>query len=318
MKFNDALKEFRSLGGGSAVVASLVVLVLACVLIVPLLLGGIPDPEPDRADALKQAARTMPPLVVWAVTGTILLVCLTFACGLAVTAIFRSLEHEPRLKWTMTVLVIAAALTIFVWDGFARDSSVAAFSGVYQILGDGGTTPAGVDKTARLMGAIGAMTTLLVSMGVFALCRCKPEIEKDELARRAATLRMLLYLSAAGLASGTLGTGARLELQITPGLETDALEAAHTVARAVTLGYGGIFTLFLLAAFLPAAMSLRRIGQAAYQASDKSLDLDAWLSEAGLKGDVTTTLIQLFAALAPLLTPTVASGLAKAVTGVFT
>ena len=120
-----------------------------------------------------------------------------------------------------------------------------------------------------------------------------------------------------GLASGSIATSARLQLQIAPSLSPEVLAWAHDVAAATTLGYGGFFTLLLLAVFLPSAWVLRTAGDSLARTTSpgsSAQEQQQWLTDQGLASSVPARLMSALAALAPLLSSALSSTIAKAFT----
>lgn len=257
--------------------------------------------------SLESARRALPPTVTWALCGAVLVIALGFAVALAVRMV---LAFGTRRGASMAI--VAVAIAVF---GVTGTSGPMAFADVYDILG--GRTAPFVTLTARWMGALGIAASLLI-MAAFACTAAggggdtvTPESQRE----RVTAARELLFLSAVGLAAGTIATFARLVLQMDPALDDTGRAAALGVVQAATIGYGGFFTLLLLGSYLPASYFLSKSSAVLATASTAS-DADTtarskWLTENGLEDKALTRVLKILATFLPLLTSTLSGPLAS-------
>lgn len=114
-------------------------------------------------------------------------------------------------------------------------------------------------------------------------------------------LRVVLYLGAAVLVAGTLLTSAYHHLPI-PQLADGHREAGELLAGGVTFVTGALWSLVLLAMYVPAALILDRRAWAVATARDgESPARQGWLEEEGLTSRWYGTLLRVTAILAPFL-----------------
>lgn len=262
---------------------------------------------------LASAQRVVPPLMTWSVAAIAVSTALVATCILAWQAVahFAPSSASSRV-WRAALVTFGRPLVVIV--GAVELVGEPSFMGMYDLLNVAPDLPDGVFWGSRILGALGFTTTGLAGLAAVTLgLRIEP-VHEDDVRPRAVTLRTLLYLAAVGLAAGTLATGARLELQV-GALTGEAREQALIVARAATLGYGGMFTLFLVAAFAPATRSIRAAAMTTYAKAESELDRDAWLDAHGLGGNMGSRFAQVLAAFAPLLAPSMLSGAGSAITG---
>lgn len=271
----------------------------------------------DRETRLANMAHVLPAIVTWCLTGAVLVVSLLIAAYFSVVTMSRALKERPLARRSFVAVFALSAVGFFIYDALWRDQKAAPLQNLYALLGPDIDGLDGIYYGARVMGALGASVSLLVLGAAWALSSWTSQLDDAALRWRGSALASLLSLSSIGLASGAIATSARLQLQIDPALEPEALAWAQSVASAATVGYGGFFTLLLLAVFLPSGWVLRKAGEALAGAArpDGSVeDQQKWLADRGLASSIHARLLSALVALAPLLSSALSSTIAKAFT----
>lgn len=145
-----------------------------------------------------------------------------------------------------------------------------------------------------------------------------PATEHNDLSRVATDIRLkminvrsILYVSTIVLLANTICIGAWLNWSNTPILSDSAAVSRQQMTASLTLLYGTVMTLILIAAFLPAILYLRRKSmQLAVRASDAGAETH-WLEENGLQLDFRILAKDLATALSPMLAGPIGSILAS-------
>ncbi len=217
--------------------------------------------------------------------------------------------------------VVLLSMGYFVYKWPSPEEAVGQQVDYIRVLGRGPWS--GIEHMeagARRLAQIGTITSVHVLLALFALSVIRPRgathIEMlEDLRERLLSIKVLIYLTGIGLTAGVIATGSLLSAHIGPELVGGSLVAAKSFIRTTTLTYGGMFSLLLLVAALPATLLLtqriRSITLAVLPGST-SLEQKQFLQDNGLVSPLSSQAWQLLAVLLPALTSAIGDPLASA------
>lgn len=152
--------------------------------------------------------------------------------------------------------------------------------------------------------AVGAAMLLLVASSATLAGPASAADPGDHLKAQVGRLRRILYLGAGVLVAGTLQTAATHQLPVTLLAEGSA-RSFQLIARSISTSTGAVWTLLLLAIYLPSAFVLRQraLGLAEEaQRRGQAESVEGWFGRLGLESSFTQHLARLSAILGPLVT----------------
>lgn len=171
----------------------------------------------------------------------------------------------------------------------------------------------------NLASALSTQVALLLSLGA-GLCLARSRDTKDPveaLQKQTSRLRTTLYFGTAFLVAGTLENLAMHRLPVALAGEAEA-ESLQRIAESVAGATGTVWTLLLLAIYLPAASLLKaQTGSLARDAvlRGESKDSEEWLKGTGLSSSVTEQLGRLLALMGPFLVGVPGSEIIRFISG---
>lgn len=214
---------------------------------------GVTHPDPAT---LRDSAFLQLRLASWTIPGCLASIALGGAMAIAWQTLRSALAKTAKSWWLLGATVVAMIWALVAGNAILDD--------YYVVLGNAYSESA-ISYVARMMGTLGAGAIVILPASMFA-CAIGGASEVSYEQRRD-RLNLLLYLTAAGLAAGAIAARARLELAISPELYAFdqapvALGHALELAKLVSLAYGGLFTVILVAVYPTAAYHLRKLGDA--------------------------------------------------------
>lgn len=240
--------------------------------------------------------------MVWGLSAMVLVLAWAVATGGALWIITQSLTDRPlALRARLAGLAAAVAVALFAWQDpltIRRLEPVLneAFAFMRIDLGP---------LLLRLFSSVLVGAAVLLAIAASStLARPREEAPSPRhLAAQTQRLRQVLFLAATMLVAGTMQTAAMHRLPATL-CEGDAREALAALGQGVSATAGTIWTLLILAFYLPAAMILRRRALTLAEAAEDGGEPDQiakWLAEQGMESTLWQQLARLGAIVSPFL-----------------
>ena len=246
--------------------------------------------------------------LVWGVAALALILAFAVTVGMCLGAIARSTEGGLRIGLVVASVTAAA---VGVWAGLAGNPLT--LPKIADEL-DTGFAKMGLDGgpfLLHLFNGLGMAAAMLLTFAASALLIRDREGAREGSALRegralreqAIGLRRVLFAGAAVLIAGST-TGAAMHRLPIAYLEPPWSQAFEALAQWTAVATGTLWTLFLIAIYVPAAAILRsRLAQRAEEALPDSGETErrAWIAEHGLDLSPSQQLKRLVVTLGPLL-----------------
>lgn len=305
----------RREGSLVAVVVLSLTIVAALAALFPLAIDrALPEPAPESTLSSEIGAlatrERLPRQILWTVCGVVLAAAMVLGVALSMLAAWLGFESRGARLVAMGALLLGGA-GLFAGIGSEAPGYVLR---IYGWLGPGDELMQGLFAAASVFGALGPAYVVVALVGMGFASRLPRTLDAGQLRVRIRLVRAILFTAAVAMVAGTIATLYRLELQIDPRLLVAVAEelpgreaqlaSRLSLARTVGIGYGAIYSLFLVAASLPPALLLRdtvwRLSGTAAGSEDLAARR-AWIEREGLAVSVAGQLFSILATLAPFL-----------------
>ena len=304
-------------GGLAYAVAPLVVFVLAQLVfeLVGHDLAAFADAQ--QVGAAPDATAELSARLLWAASVLVFFV-VSFAALVGAGALLARHVHAALQRRYLTVLValIGASLAHILVSSELRNAYSAIYFFTYeQLSACECLAPRELARYARteiavnVLSAVTPMVLLLATCAVLEPDGLDGEPALRELQDRMRRLKRLLNFASALLVAGMLNM--TLWLRWPGALAADGGTASVPVTDAVTFFWGTVFTLVIMALYVPGSMRLNRRATALLarypEAKGSARDTEEWLERHGLSLTPTQQIPQAMAMLAPMLAGSVGS-----------
>lgn len=282
-------------------------------------------PRPTHPTTSIDFARELQARILWALTSTAFLVIAMCVSILALRQIFVSTKGQRALQRTSFLVVfgiwIIASVALYFGDPAvcSPDSSIQAQLLQHIPPRADSSNSAAPAITLRLDPTIANLLSILPIVALVTLMSLQtwipsmqPDDAIDDLTARTTRLRFALYCGAALLVSGTLKIFASYNW-VAATTPDEGTSATHAIAGTFAAATGGLYSMILFGAYVPAVLAVRahalRLALATKKARTRK-ELRKFLEDEGLAEELGGRIWTVIALMSPLLSGLLAGPLA--------